>query len=46
MRGNQIAFSYADSSTITAVVGTVAQDRIDARVTRSGEVATFVGKRL
>lgn len=46
IRGTQIAFSYADSSTITAVDGVVAQDRIDARVTRNGEITRFVGKRL
>jgi SAM-dependent methyltransferase len=46
VRGTDIEFSYAADSSITSVVGTVAGDRIQARVTRNGNVSAYEGKRL
>ena len=46
VRGNQIEFAYAADSSITTVVGTVSRDKIEAKVTRNGNVSEYQGKRL
>ncbi|HVF17000.1 MAG TPA: class I SAM-dependent methyltransferase [Steroidobacteraceae bacterium] len=46
LRADELTFSFADASTITRVIGTVAGKRIDARVSRNDVTASFVGKRL
>jgi SAM-dependent methyltransferase len=46
VRGAQIEFAYAAESSITTVVGTVSQDRIQAQVTRNGSVSTYQARRL
>ncbi len=46
VRGDQIEFAYAAESSITTVVGTVSQDKIEARVTRNGSASSYEGKRL
>ena len=46
VHGTRIEFAYADAASITTVVGTVSDDKIQARVTRNGNELSFDGRRL